>query len=405
MQLTESKKKELTKKLLLSRLRILNDYGFYGLLLMHMNFKLDLDCNTAYTDGHVIAFSPDFLDSLTSMEVDFIMMHEILHVVLKHCFRGRTYNNMLFNIACDIVVNSNILKSHNMDLNSISVDGNVSMHLAPDGKEGYEYTAEEVYNMLLKKIPKNSTKKDISIYLGSDNIDTIDGHDHWIIDGNTSEEDEWEQRLINASEALQVANNKGSVPVGATRLIKQLKDSSVNWRELLHEFLSYEVCDYTFLPPDRRYDEFYLPDYNGNEEVLNINVLVEIDTSGSITNDELTMAYSEIKGLIDEAEGRLKGYLGFYDASAYDIKPFDSVSDILEIKPIGGGGTDVSTVFKRLDDFKDTIGDYPDLIIIITDGYDDFPKESVRRNIPVFWLINNDKMTPPWGIVARMKKQ
>ena len=400
MQLTESKKKELTKRILLSRLRILNDYGFYGLLLMHMNFKLDLDCKTAYTDGLVIAFSPDFLDTLSNNELDFIMMHEILHIALKHCFRGKELNNYLFNIACDIVVNSNILKSHNMDLNSITVDNNVSMHLTPNGTEGYEHTAEEVYNMLLKEA-KIVSDDSITIF-DSSNFGIVDDHDHWVVDSNTKIIDDWEQRLINASEALQVG--KCNIPVGAERLINELKDSSVNWRELLHVFLSYEINDYSFLPPDRRYDDFFLPDYNNLEEILNIKVLVEIDTSSSISKEDLTMAYSEIRGLILDSNGNIEGYLGFYDAEAYDIKPFESVSDILKIRPIGDGGTSVKSVFDRLDYFGEKMGGMPDAIIIITDGYDTFPKESVRRNIPVFWLLNNYNETPPWGIVARMKR-
>ena len=401
MQLTESKKKELSKKILLSRLRILNDFGFYGLLLMHMNFKLDLDCQTAYTDGHVIAFSPDFLDNLTNSEVDFIMMHEILHVVLKHCFRGKVYNNNLFNIACDIVVNSNILKSHNMDLNSISVDNKVSMHLTPTGAEGYDYTAEEVYNMLLK-VAKKVDDDSISIF-DNPNFGTTDDHDHWVVDENARIVDEWEQRLINASEALQVS--RGDIPVGAERLINELKDSSVNWKELLHEFLAYNISDYSFLPPDRRYNDFFLPDYNDSEESLKIKVLVEIDTSSSISKEDLTLAYSEIKGLIEESNGNLEGYLGFYDTEAYDITPFESISDILEIKPLGGGGTDVRSVFSRLDYFSQKMDGNPDAIIIITDGYDNFPSEGVRKNIPVFWLINNYEVTPPWGIVARIKNK
>ena len=115
MVLSDEKKKEYMKRLLMSRLRILVNNGFYGLLLMHMIFSIDENCSTAATDGKRIYFGPAFLDDLSDSELDFIMMHEILHVVLQHCFRGRDYNQEQFNIACDIVVNSNILKSNNMN--------------------------------------------------------------------------------------------------------------------------------------------------------------------------------------------------------------------------------------------------------------------------------------------------
>ena len=143
MELSESKVKAYVKRILTSRLRLLCNNGFFGVLLMHIKFGLDLECETAYTNGRKICFSPKFLDSLSDSELDFILMHEIMHVALKHCLRGQKFEPERFNIACDIVVNSNILLSNNMDENSITLkEYGVSMHRAPDGKEGFEYTAE-----------------------------------------------------------------------------------------------------------------------------------------------------------------------------------------------------------------------------------------------------------------------
>ena len=91
---------------MLSRLRLLNTHGFYGLLLMHMLFAIDVDCETASTDGTSIYFGPRFLESLSDSELDFIMMHETLHVALQHISRGKNLEHERFNIACDIVINS-----------------------------------------------------------------------------------------------------------------------------------------------------------------------------------------------------------------------------------------------------------------------------------------------------------
>ena len=398
MKLTDSKKKEYIKKIAYSRLRVLNNHGFYGLLLMHMSFGLDEEAKTAYTDGHKICFSPEFLDELKDSELDFVLMHEILHVVLKHCFRGKKYDNELFNIACDIVVNSNILKSCDLRLSSISIDGKPMMHEI-DSKEGYEYTAEEVYQKLLKDVKKI----DISSI-------RFDDHSHWEeLEGEGNEIiDEWEERLLNAIEALQIKNSsqkRGEIPVGAYRMYEALKESTVNWEMILKNFITFEVADYSFNPPDRRYDEFFLPDFNEQEENASKNILFEVDTSGSISDKDLASAYSEIKGAIDASSGTLKGWLGFYDTKAYDIKRFEDVDEMLKIKPVGGGGTSVSSVFQRLDYFSKVMGSYPDAIIIITDGYDIFPKEEVRKDIPVLWIINNNNVTPPWGMLARIKSK
>ena len=159
MDLSKEEKNNLIRKLLFSRTRVLAKYGFLGLLLMHMKMALDESIETAATDAEYIYFSPKFLNELSDNELDFILMHEILHVVLKHCFRDGDRIPELFNIACDIVINSIILQEHGFDLKSITLDKyGTSMHIAPDGKEGCNYTAEEVYEMLEKKMSNKGMK-------------------------------------------------------------------------------------------------------------------------------------------------------------------------------------------------------------------------------------------------------
>ena len=115
MAFSETELKERVLRLMQSRSRILCHHGFYGLLLMHLKYKLDEEAETAYTDGQCIAFSPKFMAELNDKELDFVMMHEILHVVLQHCIREPVKNADpdQWNIACDVVVNSNILKCNN----------------------------------------------------------------------------------------------------------------------------------------------------------------------------------------------------------------------------------------------------------------------------------------------------
>lgn len=131
-------------------MRILMKNGFYGLLLMHMGFALDSEIPTACTDGRKIYFCPKFINELSDGELDFVLMHEILHVALRHCLRTGDRDPQLFNIACDIVVNSNILLAEGMDINAVTIKKyGALMHKAPNGEEGNKYTAEEVYEMLI----------------------------------------------------------------------------------------------------------------------------------------------------------------------------------------------------------------------------------------------------------------
>ena len=424
MDLSDEKKREYMKRLLMSRMRLLINNGFYGLLLMHMIYTLDEKCETAATDGKRIYFDPDFLESLSDTELDFIMMHEILHVALQHCFRRGDRDAERFNIACDIVVNSNIMLSNNMDAKAITLKGyGESMHLAPDGKEGYEYTAEQVYNMLGAKMkkPKQCTKNASAKGTGRSNAagkskqkggnekctsGAWDDHSHW--EAGTEEDDAlrdaWTKRVQDAAEAISIrdpSNQWGLLPLFAQRMLKELRRPQTDWRTILTDFIQEEIVDYSFTPPDRRFDDcpFFLPDFNEKDDRVE-DILFMIDTSGSMSDDMITAAYSEVKGAIDQFDGKLKGWLGFFDGAVVEPKPFESEDEFRIIKPEGGGGTDFQIIFEYVrQNMQDRL---PASIIILTDGYAPFPAEQMAMGIPVLWLLNNEDVEPPWGKTARI---
>ena len=416
MALSEDKIKRYIKRLLLSRMRILCNHGFYGLLLMHMIYAVSEEVKTACTDGIRITFGTKFLDGLTDSELDFVMMHEILHVVLQHCIRGDVEDSESYNIAADIVVNSNIMLENGGKVSSITLSKyGTSMHVAPDGKEGYEYTAEQVYAML----PKDPNKKGKDKSLGSADgrakkeiakekhqpIWVWDDHSQW---GKYEEDDTlrdvWVKRFEDAAEAIEIrdpSNTRGLLPVFAQRILKELKKPQTDWRTILNDFIQEEVVDYSFAPPDRRFDDspFFLPDFNGKEDMVE-DILFMIDTSGSMSDDMITAAYTEVKGAIDQFDGKLKGWLGFFDAAIIKPQPFQDEEEFRIIKPAGGGGTDFQIIFEYVT--KHMEDKLPASIIILTDGYAPFPQEKLAGGIPVLWLLNNEEVNPPWGKIARI---
>ncbi len=408
MQLTEAQKREYVKRLLFSRMRLLVKNGFYGLLLMHTTFALDQSIPTACTDGGKIFFSPKFLGEISDSELDFVMSHEILHIVLKHCSRTGDRDPEIFNIACDIVVNSNIMLSQGMDPKAVTLKkyGEL-MHIAPNGEEGYKYTAEEVYDMLISysnKVPKQGGRGH-KIGNGKGYGKSWDDHSRWgSRDGDKMLSDMWDKYVRDAAEAISIQKSNGGrgvIPLGVERMLDELRSPSLNWRALLADFVQEDVSDYSFAPPDRRYadGDFFLPDLNlGGESVKNI--LFMVDSSGSVSDDDLTAAYSEIKGAIEQFDGRLEGYLGFFDAAVYAPVPFGDVNDLLSIKPRGGGGTDFYSVFDYI--FKNMSDDLPASVIILTDGFAPIPPEETARGIPVLWILNNKLITPKWGRIARI---
>lgn len=470
MALSEEKLREYSKRLYLSKMRLLLNNGFYGLLLMHMIITIDETCETAATDGTRIYFGPDFMDNLSDSELDFIMMHEVLHVALRHCARQGDRDNLQFNIACDIVVNSNIMHSCNDDPKSITTKKyGESMHLAPGGKEGYKFSAEEVYSMLApqKTIQMNQISdpatgngdggddgKNGALGIEGKGDDDKDGkngtlgiagkgddddnpgdkqgafssspkqgrgekretkantngswddHSRWeATEDDSVMREVWVKRITDAAEAISIqeaSNQRGRLPAFAQRLIKDLKEPQTDWRTILIDFLQEEVCDYSFSPPDRRYDEspFFLPDFNDTETVVS-DILFMIDTSASMSDDMITAAYSEVKGAIDQFNGKLAGWLGFFDAAIIEPQPFSDESEFKIIKPAGGGGTDFHIIFEYV--HFNMHDNPPCCIVILTDGFAPFPDQSITEDIPVLWLINNEEVIPPWGSVARIK--
>ena len=398
MALSKDKIQKYFFRLIQSRIRILMNHGFYGLLLMNAKLSIDENVETAYTDGKRIVFGTKFLDSLRDNEIDFILMHEILHIALRHCVRGKEKDNELFNIACDIVVNSNILKSNNMNINSITLKQyGEAMHVAPNKREGYLYTAEEVYEMLLSNNKRNASsgnkQKNVS----------IDDHSKW--NPNIVDNKEWIQKVINAKNNIQnrrlAGEQASNIPSGIERMYNELVKSKVDWKTILCDFVQETVCDYSFSPPDRRFSEevFFLPDFNDTEKEVK-NILFMVDTSGSIKNDAIIEAFSEVKGAIDQFNGKLQGYLGFFDAQVIPPVQFESVDDLLKIKPYGGGGTRFDIIFEYINNnMQDNL---PKCIIILTDGYAEFPNEAIANNIPVLWIISNSDVTPPWGKIVKI---
>ncbi len=450
--------RQLVQNIIASKMQVLDNSTFFGLLLQHLKFAIDTACPTACTDGERVYFGPNFCDGLSVDELTVVLLHELMHVVLGHCFRGRGYNHALYNIAADIVVNSTIQQTLGLD---ITVRGEELMHVAPDGKEGYLYTAEDVYEMLLNTLPKSNNKRarsgnrtqgdgegaDADMAQGNgegadadmaqgdrqngdeakdkdgrhdgnataadafaddfeDDYDTS-AYDHGRLDDHTkwgettsATKAEWQGHVVDACRTtLEQGKAAGRGAQMAERLYKELTQPTINWRLLLNNFVQTEVADYSFMPPDKRYDDFFLPDFNDPVDTVK-DLWIVVDTSGSVSNKDIARAYSEIRGGIEQFGGKLKAKVSFFDAKVSDPVEVESVEELLAMRPIGGGGTSFYAVFdyyrKHLHDKEEITG-----IIVLTDGYAVFPPASAALDTPVFWLINNALVTPPWGVVAR----
>lgn len=399
MALSEKQLNEFSRKLLTARMRLVMSHPFYGALLMHVILSVDEECETAFTDNERICFGAEFLNNLSAREVEFVMLHEIMHIVLHHCKRGLGYNQLVFNIACDIVVNSTILETFGNDVSKITLAKyGESVHTVPDGREGRLFSAEEVYSMLMRNRAFAKTLAAVAF---------SDDHSKWKDEEEMSENAaSWDQRVVNAAQAASMmsGSSAGSVPRFAQKLLDREKNRTLDWKTLLHEFIEEDTGDYSFSPPDRRFSDsgFFLPDYNGEVSSDKVSkILFMIDTSASISTKTVYTAFDEIESALEMFEGGLEGWLGFFDGGVKAPVPFENTDELKQIRPVGGGGTSFINVFKYIR--ENMSEDPPVSIVIFTDGYDRFPDEDAAMGIPVLWIICGTNVVPPWGVTARIK--
>lgn len=406
----EMKVKNTVRRMTEERALLIKNNPFFG----HLSMGLQLacaPCKTACTDGSRLIFDPAFAEKLSDQELQFVILHEVLHCVFRHCIRGKGLHSVLYNIACDIVVNSTILAMWGQE--SMMIAGEKAMHLAPDGKEGREYNAEEIYQMLIHQnhtngisqmlTDRNNANKSSQMQTDNEGFEknSFDRHDIWQgICDKAQLQDNWNRKIQSA---FRQCGDSTGMPQQVRTIVQDIAHrSGLNWKQLLHDFLQSDTYDYNFLPPDRRYafSDFYLPAYNMDEEHQTADdIWICIDTSGSVTGEELTCTMAEILDAMRQAG--LKGRISFFDSNITEPEPFEFENDLKNLTAQGGGGTSFHIIFRYL---KEKL--YPDLpraILIFTDGYARFPEQKAALDVPVLWLIcKGGNADVPWGQVIQL---
>ncbi len=232
----------------------------------------------------------------------------------------------------------------------------------------------------------------------------FDDHERWRKDEvgqKLKKEYEWKSKIKIILNVIG-SNDRGLLPLGALiNLELEEKNARLDWKTLLQDFLALDEKDYSFTPPDKRYDSspFFLPDFN-LEEMKIKNILVFVDTSGSMPHAVIKEILEEIKTAISDSNCGLKGWLGFFDAQVSKPVPIDEECDIKDIDVCGGGGTSFSIVFEYIKEvFRPEIesqGEEIAAILMITDGCCSYPEEKNTDGTPVMWIMTT-KNEAPWG--------
>lgn len=402
------------------KLMLIIEQPFFGYLLMHIQFKNDDSIENIGTDGEKIYYNNSYVSNASDEEIKFMLMHQVLHIILFHIIRSLQYNDEnTFNEACDLVVNSLVLES---DKYSYSQNMNIDVKHLVNGREAREWTADQVYNMIKtdgsdKNTNNNNDDEDIKAIIINDNKawddgsqsrnDAKDDHSLWKNIKNKSKFElskmasEWASKL---NDAIDLASKKnGSVPGNIKRIIKYLETEIIDWKNALRNFVETEITDYSFNPPDKRYvsSDYLLPDFNDTEEKAT-GIFFFIDVSGSMSDEQVAECKAELRSCIKQYNGKVEGYLGYFDYEVSNLKSFDDEESMDEIESLGGGGTSFENIFKYLDEHDDEYEVETKKVIIMTDGYAPFPEEESLNVDEVLWIINNDEVTPPFGEVIRI---
>ena len=368
-------------------------------------------CETTFSDGKSFYYNPDYIDALDAEQTQFALSHEALHCALSHFHRRGHRVKHRWELACDYAVNPLLIK-----------DG---LKPTPDAQYLREYegmTAEEIYPCL--EDMDNGGERDLE-----DNRDDNDSdgdreqeqnkggsnsererEKNDKTSGQGSEEDsndqgssmgnspppemsqqeledlsvQWQQRMAAAAQqALQSGKLEGEM----ARMVDYLLQPRLPWRMLLARFLTATARDdYSYARPSaRRGDPAVYPSLRSHE----VNVVVAVDTSGSISEDEIQEFISEIDSIKSQVRARVTllscdsdlNYGCPWYFEAWDEFRFD-----VEIR--GGGGTNFKPVFNWIEQ-QDSA---PDALIYFTDAEGVFPE--AEPHYPVVWLVKGKAKVP-----------
>jgi predicted metal-dependent peptidase len=385
-------------RLISSRVSLLLKHSFFGNLATRLQLiNADDWCSTAATDGFKFYYNSRFIMMLKPKEVIFLVAHEVLHVVYDHMGRRGNRDPQLFNIANDYCVNAD-LKKHKVGEFITTVDC-----LYEPKYEGW--SSEKIYDDLMKNIQKLDLDKLIDKMID----DHLDGDGDGEGEGDDKEgkgkrptmsEAEREQMRKDIRDAiLNAAQQAGSgeLPAGVERLVKELTDPVMNWRELIQTALTSAIkSDYTWMRPSRRswHMDAIMPGTNPGEE---IDVDIYIDLSGSISNKQGMAFLSEVMGMMDMFDG-YRVHVSCFDTEVYNTQEFTSenMDTVEDYQLKGGGGTDFTCIFKHLKEENRV----PNKLIVFTDGYR-FGSWGDAEYCDTLWIIHGDpNPNPPFGNFA-----
>lgn len=408
---------EVYDRIVVARIGLLLRHPFFGNMATRLRILAADDwLPTAAVDGRNLYYNTQFFNAMSNKEIEFVIAHEILHCVYDHLGRrdwqGRDMQHRLYNIAADYLVN-NLLVRDRIGTKPKVVD------CYQDFK--YEgWTSEEIYEELYKEAKKNGEEflKQLGEMLDEhldmdgdgDSDDNGEGKDK---NGNgtsskrpkfTEEQirqikDEIKENILSSAQAA----GAGNVPAGVARMIKEMTEPKMNWRELIRQQIQSTIkSDFTMIRPSRKgwHTGAVLPGMNYQDT---IDLCISLDMSGSIGNAQAADFLGEVKGIMEEFKD-YKIKLWCFDTKVYNEQDFSAEGgeDLMSYEIMGGGGTDFDANWKYMkeNDIQ------PKKFIMFTDGYpwDSWGDPDYCDTVFIIHGHRDKNLEAPFGVTAHYEE-
>jgi len=386
--------------------RLILDRPFLGALVLRMPMKAADPqwCATIGTDARHLYYNPDYIDKLSLEQTQFALAHEALHCALSHFARREHRVQSRWDVACDLAINPILIKEGMTAvpgaLYNIGYEGMMAEEIYPLVKENDEEQTHDEH-LYGKENASTQTSQD-----GAAEQPDAQGDEEESAAGegggadaagssvapaalsDTEKEQlsvQWRQRLAGAAQQAMQAGKLGD---SLRRLVDHLLQPQLPWRMLLARYMTASSRDdYSYMRPSRREGEAIFPSLRSAQ----VDIVVVLDTSGSIHQQEMQEFVSEIDAIKGQVRARI--VLHACDAALcgdgpWAYEPWEAFA--LPDKFRGGGGTRFTPVF----DWIEAQGDAPDLLVYFTDAAGEFPEQ--EPGYPVIWLVKG-RGEVPWG--------
>jgi predicted metal-dependent peptidase len=353
--------------------------AFFGSILCSLKFRWKSeDCKTAQTDGEYLEWNPDWFIGLIPESRVTVLMHELWHVGLLHMVRCGIRDPEVWNYACDIYINNQLIAD------GYSFKGIENCWKDP---KYTGWTEDDIYDDLMSKNIKPPPGGAFGSGSGGDLKPSA----------SKSSQVDVVNNVVRAMHQQKISGGAlpGLLPGNMEEVITQFLKPVVPWQVLLERFFN-DLQDtyYSWARPNRRYPDMYLPspmDDTGKLEHL----AYFLDTSGSIKQSDAHRFSSEVAYVKDKYEPQ-KMTLVQFTTEIVDEMVINDGDRFTDVTIKGRGGTSLIPVREWIIKHK------PTAAIIFTD-LEVRPMEPLPYDIPVIWVvIRNPRATVPFGKIINI---